>query len=75
MKNYKRSAQWFDREYKYLRQDADCRIAKNQTSESYMTDIGGVILIYDLYFDKNGSYIGSTVSNEHGNVIANYELR
>ena len=71
MRTLKRSKQWFEREYKYLRNAKSNMIEKTKTSESYITDY----LIYDLYFDDKKSYIGSAVYTLDGTLIANYELR
>lgn len=71
MKTYERSKQWFEREYKALRADKSCRITKERTSESYMTEYA----IYDLYFDENGNYQSSVVSELNGDLIATYILR
>lgn len=71
MKTYKRTQQWFRREYKYLRERKDLMTEKTKKSEIYFTDS----FIYDLFFDDSGNYIGSMVSDLSGTPIASYVVR
>lgn len=71
MKTYKRTQQWFKKEYKYLRECKTLRIEKSKKSESYFTGT----IYYDLFFDDFGNYTGSMVSDIHGTPIANYEAK
>lgn len=71
MKTYKRTQQWFRREYKYLRGRKDLMTEKTEKSESYFTGS----LIYDLYFDGLENFVGSMVSDSSGVPIASYVIR
>ena len=71
MKTKKRSYRWFEREYKFLRQDVQSRVWKDAFEEEYIS----MGLVYCLYFDKAQKYTGSAVYDSQGNLMENYEVR